>query len=97
MNNPKITVVTVCYNAVKDIEKTILSVVNQTYDNIEYIVVDGGSKDGTVNIIQKYEDRITKWISEPDKGIYDAMNKGILMATGDWINFMNAGDYFYTI
>ena len=95
MNNPKITVVTVCFNAVKDIEKTILSVINQTYENIEYLVIDGGSTDGTVDIIKKYEDCITKWIGEPDKGIYDAMNKGIKMATGDRINFMNAGDEFF--
>lgn len=92
---PLISVVTVCYNAVNEIEKTMLSVLNQTYDNIEYIVIDGGSKDGSVDIIKKYADRIAYWVSEPDKGIYDAMNKGILVAKGEWINFMNAGDRFY--
>ena len=95
MCKPKITVVTVCYNAVDTIEKTIFSIINQTYENIEYILVDGGSTDGTVAIIKKYESRIAKWLSEPDKGIYDAMNKGVMMATGEWINFMNAGDEFY--
>lgn len=91
---PKVTVVTVCFNAAETIEKTILSVIGQTYDNIEYLIIDGGSKDDTLAIIKKYEKSISKWISEPDKGIYDAMNKAIKMATGEWINFMNAGDCF---
>lgn len=94
MNNVKISVVTVCYNAVKELERTMLSVLNQTYDNVEYIVIDGGSTDGTVEIIKKYADRLAYWVSEPDQGIYDAMNKGIKVATGEWINFMNAGDSF---
>jgi glycosyltransferase involved in cell wall biosynthesis len=91
---PKISVVTVCYNAVSSLEKTILSVLNQTYSNVEYIVIDGGSKDGTVDIIKNYKDRLAYWISEPDDGIYDAMNKGIKVATGDYINFMNSDDWF---
>ena len=93
--SPLITIITVAYNAVKDIENTILSVLNQTYPNIEYIIIDGGSTDGTLDIIKKYEDKISYWVSEPDKGIYDAMNKGTLKATGEWLNFMNAGDTFY--
>ena len=87
IDSPLITVVTVVFNDVQHIEETILSVVNQTYPNIEYIIIDGGSTDGTVDIIKKYEERIAYWVSEPDQGIYDAMNKGIQKATGEWINF----------
>lgn len=95
-DNPLISVVTVAYNAVATIEKTIVSVINQTYPNIEYIIIDGGSTDGTVDVIKKYADRLAYWVSEPDKGIYDAMNKGAKIATGKWINFMNCGDSFYS-
>lgn len=94
MGSPKISIVTVTYNCVNILEETILSVINQTYPNIEYILIDGGSKDGTMNIIRKYTKNITFWRSEPDSGIYDAMNKGTRIATGDWILFMNAGDSF---
>lgn len=96
MNPPKISVVTICFNAVEAIERTILSVVNQSYPNIEYIVVDGGSTDGTLDVIEKYKSRIDKLISEPDRGIYDAMNKGVRLGTGDYIQFLNAGDMFHT-
>ena len=89
-----ISIVTVSYNAVLTIEQTILSVINQTYPNVEYIIIDGGSTDGTVDIIKKYANKIAYWVSEPDKGIYDAMNKGGLKATGDFIQFLNAGDWF---
>lgn len=91
---PKVSIITVVYNGIEFLEETIKSVISQTYPNIEYIIVDGGSKDGTLDIIKKYEAHISKWISEPDKGIYDAMNKGIDLATGDWQNFLNAGDSF---
>lgn len=93
--SPKISVVTVTYNSAATLEETILSVLNQTYPNIEYIIIDGGSTDGTIDIIKKYADRLAYWVSEPDKGIYDAMNKGIDASTGDYINFMNADDTFY--
>ncbi len=91
-SNPKISIITVVYNGADLLEGTIQSVVNQTYTNIEYLIVDGASKDGTLDIIQKYESKITKWISEPDKGLYDAMNKAIDLATGDFLWFMNTGD-----
>jgi glycosyltransferase involved in cell wall biosynthesis len=90
---PLISVVTAVLNGREHIEQTILSVLNQSYDDIEYIVVDGGSTDGTLDIIRKYDDRIDRWISEPDAGIYDAMNKGIGLASGELINLLNADDY----
>jgi len=93
--NPILSVVTIVYNNVTDIERTMLSVLGQTYPHIEYIVIDGLSNDGTLDIIKKYESRITKLISEKDEGIYDAMNKGLAAATGDYIIFMNSGDEFY--
>lgn len=94
MEAAKITIVTVTFNCFNDIEATIQSVLAQDYPDLEYIIVDGGSTDGTIDVIRQYEDRITKWISEPDKGLYDAMNKGIALASGQWINFMNAGDTY---
>lgn len=96
MKDDKITVVTVVYNAVSIIEDTIKSILNQTYSNVEYIIIDGNSTDGTVDIIKKYESQLSYWVSECDMGIYDAMNKAIDKATGQWINFMNAGDLFYS-
>ncbi len=89
-----ISIITICYNAASDLEKTIKSVRAQVFNDYEYIIVDGGSKDVTSEIIKSNADVITKWVSEPDKGIYDAMNKGIKMATGDWVIMMNAGDIF---
>lgn len=90
----KISVVTVVYNGEKHLEQTILSVLNQAYNNIEYIIIDGGSTDGTVDIIRKYEDKLAYWVSEQDNGIYDAMNKGILKATGELVGLINADDYY---
>lgn len=92
----KISVVTVVFNDANNLQRTIDSVVSQIYPNVEYIVVDGGSTDGTLDIIKRNEFVISKWISEKDKGIYDAMNKGIALSTGDYIIFMNAGDLFYS-
>jgi family 2 glycosyltransferase len=88
----KISIITVVYNAVATIEQTILSVVKQDYSNIEYIIVDGGSTDGTLDIVKKYEEKIALWLSEPDHGIYDAMNKGLTYATGDYIYYLGADD-----
>ncbi|MDB5287959.1 MAG: glycosyl transferase [Mucilaginibacter sp.] len=92
---PTLSVITIVYNNVRDIERTMLSVLNQTYRQIEYIVVDGASTDSTLDIIKRYENRIASLISEEDNGIYDAMNKGLKLATGDYVIFMNSGDEFY--
>lgn len=90
----KISIITVCFNADSVIEQTINSVLSQRYENLEYIIVDGKSTDNTIEVLKKIVDKRIKWISEPDKGLYDAMNKGIEMATGEWMCFMNAGDRF---
>ncbi|MDJ0661019.1 MAG: glycosyltransferase family 2 protein [Crocosphaera sp.] len=89
----KISIITVCKNAEKTIKKAIQSVINQTYSNIEYIVIDGNSNDKTSKIIEQYKTQINQWVSEPDTGIYNAMNKGIKIATGDFIYFLNSDDY----
>lgn len=91
-----ISIITICYNSASTIEKTILSVAGQTNKNIEYILVDGHSTDGTLDIIKKHETHISKWISEPDQGLYDAMNKGIAMAAGDLIGILNSDDTFHS-
>lgn len=92
MSNFKITLITPTFNSSKTIEKTINSVIEQNYSNLEYIIIDGGSTDGTLNIIKKYSDKITTFISEKDKGISDAFNKGIKLATGDFIGIINSDD-----
>lgn len=92
---PTLSVITIVYNNVKDIERTMLSVFNQTYPNIEYIVIDGASTDGTKEVIEKHTAKLDFWISEPDKGIYNAMNKGLSFANGDYVLFMNSGDEIY--
>lgn len=93
-SRPIISVITVVYNGEKGLENTMLSILNQNYINIEYIIVDGGSTDSTKDIIRKYEEKISYWVSEPDMGIYDAMNKGVKLSQGEWIIFMNSGDIF---
>lgn len=92
---PKFSVITVTYNAAAVLEDTIQSVITQTYHHVEYIIVDGGSTDGTLDIVAQYRDRIATIVSEPDKGLYDAMNKGMRLATGDYLCFLNAGDSFH--
>lgn len=93
--SPKFSVITVTYNAEKVLEDTVQSVISQTYHHVEYIIIDGASKDGTLEIVNRYRDRIHQLVSEPDKGLYDAMNKGIALATGDYLCFLNAGDSFH--
>ena len=90
--HPKFSIITVTYNAGKVLEDTIQSVITQTYKNVEYIIVDGKSTDGTMDIVNRYRENIHTIVSEPDKGLYDAMNKGIALATGDYLCFLNAGD-----
>jgi len=95
VHKPTLSIITVVYNNVRDIERTLLSVLNQSYAHIEYIVVDGASSDGTLEIIQRYQDRLSKVVSEKDAGIYDAMNKGLALASGEYVLFMNSGDELY--
>lgn len=92
---PLVTVVTVVFNDEKHIETTIKSVIEQTYPSIEYIIIDGGSTDQTCSTIRKYSERLSYFVSEKDKGVYDGMNKAIKVATGEWIIFMNSGDSFF--
>ncbi len=91
---PLISVITAVFNGAETIEQTILSVIEQTYSNVEHIVIDGGSSDGTLDILRKYDDKIAYWVSAKDSGIYDAMNKGILLAGGDYIGMLNSDDFF---
>lgn len=90
----KISIITVCFNSSKTIEKTFQSILNQTYNDIEYIVIDGGSTDSTLDIIKKYKKNIASFVSEPDRGLYDAMNKGIKLATGDIVGILNSDDIY---
>jgi glycosyltransferase involved in cell wall biosynthesis len=90
----KVSIITIAYNSAETIEDTIQSVISQDYQNLEYIIVDGGSKDATMNIVAKYADKISQIISEPDKGIYDAMNKGVVLATGDLVGILNSDDIY---
>ena len=95
MLKPRLSIITIVYNNVADIERTLQSVINQSYKNIEYIVIDGGYTDGTLEILTKHKANIQQLVSEPDKGIYDAMNKGLALATGDYVLFMNSGDELF--
>jgi glycosyltransferase involved in cell wall biosynthesis len=95
ITQPKISIITVVFNAVETLEETIKSVLAQTYQMVEFLIIDGGSTDGTLDILKRYQNPKINWISGPDKGIYDAMNKGIRMAKGEWIYFLGADDTFY--
>jgi glycosyltransferase involved in cell wall biosynthesis len=93
-NQPLVSIITIVYNAKKTLEQTILSVINQSYKNIEYIIIDGGSTDGSIDIIKQYENKITYWVSEKDNGISDAFNKGILQCKGEIVGILNADDWY---
>ncbi len=92
----KYSIITINYNNKEGLEETIKSVLEQTFDEYQYIIIDGGSTDGSVDVIRKYADKIDYWVSEPDKGRYNAMNKGIKQAIGEYLNFMNSGDTFHS-
>jgi glycosyltransferase involved in cell wall biosynthesis len=94
MAAPFVSIVTVTFNAAAHLVPTIESVLAQTHRPLEYVIVDGGSTDGTVDIIKRYEKHLARWVSEPDRGIYDAMNQSLGLVQGEWVNFMNAGDVF---
>ena len=94
-NSLKLSIITVSYNSASTIEQTIQSVLDQDYENFEYIIIDGGSTDGTVDLIEKYADRLAYYVSEPDNGLYDAMNKGISRASGDIVGMINSDDYYF--
>ena len=94
-SKPLISVITVVFNGDKFLEETVQSVISQTYDNVEYIIIDGGSTDGTLDIIKKYDGQLDYWVSERDKGIYDGMNKGVIAATGGIVAFLNSDDYYF--
>ena len=94
-DRPLLSIITVCRNSEKYLEHTIQSVINQTYDNIEYIIIDGASTDGTLSIIKKYENHIAYWMSEPDRNMYDAMNKGLYLMSGEYWAILNSDDYYF--
>jgi glycosyltransferase involved in cell wall biosynthesis len=96
-DRPLISIITVVFNGQAYLEQAVQSVLNQSYDNVEYIIIDGGSTDGTIDVIRKYEHLIDYWISEPDEGIYDAMNKGIMLSTGRFIYFLGADDILFNV
>lgn len=93
IENPLVSILTVVFNGAEFIERTILSILDQDYEDLEFIVIDGGSTDGTVDILQRYGHVIDYWVSEPDKGISDAFNKAVMLSAGDYLNFQGAGDY----
>jgi len=96
-NNPKVSIVTSVFNGAKYLEETILSVINQSYKNIEYIIIDGGSTDGSVDIIKKYENKLAYWISEPDNGMYEGIQKGLQQVTGEICAYINSDDLYFPI